>query len=38
MFNWKTTGLEPGVYQLTIAPGTNSGNLFAPLTIHVTLQ
>ena len=20
-FNWKTTGLEPGVYQLTIAPG-----------------
>lgn len=37
-FNWKTTGLAPGVYQLTIAPGTNSGHLFAPFTIMVTMQ
>lgn len=37
-FNWSTKGLAPGVYQLTIAPGTNSGDLFAPRTILVKLQ
>ncbi len=36
-FNWKTPAI-PGVYQLTISPGTNSGDLFAPTTILVTLQ
>ena len=38
LFNWKTMGLAPGIYQLTISPGTNSGDLFAPKTIMVTLQ
>jgi hypothetical protein len=37
-FNWSTKGLAPGVYALTIAPGTSSGSLFAPTTIMVTLQ
>jgi hypothetical protein len=37
-FNWSTKGLAPGIYQLTIAPGTTSGGLFAPTTILVTLQ
>jgi hypothetical protein len=38
LFNWSTLGLAPGVYVLTIAPGTNSGALFAPFTVLVTLQ
>ncbi len=37
-FNWSTKGLTPGIYQLTISPGTTSGGLFAPTTILVTLQ
>jgi hypothetical protein len=37
-FDWSTLGLAPGVYALTIAPGTASGALFAPTTILVTLQ
>ena len=37
-FNWSTKGLAPGVYQLTISPGTTSGGLFKPTTILVTLR
>jgi hypothetical protein len=37
-FNWSTTGLTPGLYRLTISPGFNSGALFAPATILVTLR
>jgi hypothetical protein len=37
-FDWSTKGLAPGVYKLTITPGTNSGNLFAPFSFLVTLQ
>jgi hypothetical protein len=37
-FNWSTKGLPPGVYMLTISPGTNSGDLFPPTSILVTLR
>ena len=37
-FDWSTKGLAPGIYTLTISPGFNSGALFAPTTILVTLQ
>jgi hypothetical protein len=37
-FDWSTRGLAPGIYAVTISPGFNSGALFAPTTILVTLR